>query len=335
MTNPLRRFAGNYRDIIPIYVGMILVIILTAVLQGSSMFTQSNITTLLVQIAPFILAAMAQSLIMLLGGIDLSIGAMISLASTLIATNLTHGAANWLVVIGVLVLTGLLGVLTGVLIRVFNLPAIVVTLATSFIWGGLALRILPTPGGNIPNDISLWIVGVFGPIPLMAVILILCFVVWGYLRSTRIGLLIYSVGNNPKGARATGLSLLAAHAWAYGLAGVFAGLAGIILSAQTGSGDPSIGTPFQLSSIAAAVLGGISFFGGSGKMAGCVAGGIVLGLLVDLLFYAGFASFYQYVAEGVILVLVVGVAAWRGGNLTLSPRAKANVQQPAIKPEES
>jgi ribose transport system permease protein len=334
MMSRVSKLGQTYRDIVPIYIGMILIIVLNAALQGRSMFTQNNITTLLVELAPFILSSMAQSLIMLLGGIDLSIGAMISLSSTLVATHLIYGGANWLVILGVLVITGLLGVFTGIIIKLFNLPAIVVTLATSFIWGGLAQRILPTPGGNVPDSVSLWIVGVYGPLPLMVVILIVCFVIWGYLRSTSVGLLIYAVGDNPNGARATGLSSWSAHAWAYGLAGVLAGLAGIIMSAQTGSGDPHIGDPFQLSSIAAAVLGGISFFGGRGKMAGSVAGAIVLGMLVNLLFYAGFASFYQYVAEGVILVVVVGLTSWRNGSLASLSRPKAKEQPLTISTEE-
>lgn len=317
--NRLRTSWLRYRDLVPIYSGMFVVLGLTAILQSRSVFTLENITTLLVQIAPYILAAMAQTMIMLLGGIDLSVGAMISLASTIVATNLTHGDANWLVIVAVLLLTSLLGALTGILINLFKLPAIIVTLATSFIWGGVALRILPTPGGNVPDSVSLWLVGVYGPVPMMAVILLFCFLLWGYLRSTRIGLLIYSVGSNPVGARATGLSSWLAHAWAYGLSGFFAGLAGVALSAQTSSGNSHIGDPLTLSSIAAAVLGGVSFFGGEGKMAGSVAGAIVLGMLVNLLFYAGFTSFYQYIAEGVILLIVVGFTLWRrGGSLSAS-----------------
>jgi ribose transport system permease protein len=316
----LRTLWQQYRDLIPIYGAMLIVLGLTAVLQSKNVFTLENITSLIVELTPYILAAMAQTLVMLLGGIDLSVGALISLSSTLVATHLNYGGANALVILGILAFTGILGALTGLFIDLFKLPAIVVTLATSFIWEGLAMRVLPTPGGEVPDSVALWLIGVYGPVPLMAVILLLCFVLWGYLRSTRVGLLIYAVGSNPKGARATGLSTRAAHAWTYGLAGVFAGLAGIVLSAQTSSGNAHIGDPLTLASIAAAVLGGISFFGGEGKMAGSVAGAIVLGMLVDLLFYAGFTSFYEYIAEGVILLLVVGFSFWRRSSSGRIPR---------------
>lgn len=299
-------------DLLPIYAIMVVIVVATAVLQGQ-LFSTANITDLLVQLAPYILTAMAQSLVMLLAGVDLSVGAVMSLASTLLATRLGHGGGDLLIVIGVLVVTGLIGAATGVFISLFELPAIVVTLATSFLWGGLALAVLPQPGGNVPTNTALWVIGDYGGVPLTAVLLVLCFAVWAYMRRTRAGLRLYAVGASPKAARSTGLNVLRSHAIAYGLAGVLTGLAALVISAQTGSGDPNIGDPFTLSSIAAAVLGGVSFFGGEAKMAGSVAGGIVIGMIVNLLLYAHVSSFYQYIAEGVILVAAVAFSARRKG----------------------
>jgi ribose transport system permease protein len=308
----LRVLLSDVQELVPIYAVMIVVIAANAALQGN-LVSNGNLTDLLVQLAPYILAAMAQTLVMLLAGIDLSVGAMMSLASTLLAKHLGHGSTDVLVVLVVLAITGALGALTGVLIAVLRLPAIIVTLATSFLWGGLALQILPEPGGNVPDGVSVWVTGSYGAVPMVAVLLVICFLAWGHLRRTRTGLRIYAAGDAARAAQVTGLSVPAAHAWAFGLAGVLAGLAGLVLSCQTSSGDPSIGDPFTLSAIAAAVLGGVSFFGGEGRMAGSVAGAVVIGMLVNLLLYANVSSFYQYIVQGAILIAVVAFTTWRKG----------------------
>jgi ribose transport system permease protein len=312
MASRLRRLTGEAQELVPIYAVMVVVIAANAMLQGN-LVANGNLGDLLVQLAPYVLAAMAQTTVMLLAGIDLSVGAMMSLTSTLLATRLGHGPLDLLVVLAVLAVTGALSALTGVLIALLRLPAIVVTLATSFLWGGLALAILPEPGGSVPEGVAAWVTGTYGPVPMVALVLIACFAAWSQFRRTRAGLRLYAAGDAARAARVTGLSVVRAHAWGFGLAGVLAGLGGLVLSAQTGSGDPDIGAPFTLASIAAAVLGGVSFFGGEGRMAGSVAGAVVIGMLVNLLLYANVSSFYQYIVQGAILIAVVAFTAWRRG----------------------
>ncbi|PZS02142.1 MAG: hypothetical protein DLM70_10730 [Chloroflexi bacterium] len=162
MTTP-RRLWGNIQDLVPVYIIMLTIIAWNWHLQPD-MFQLPNLTTLLVELAPYILAAMAQTLVMLLGGVDLSIGAMISLASTLVATHLGGHTPSLLVLLGVLAVTTALAAVTGVFISIFRLPAIVVTLATSFLWGGLALRTLETPGGTVTTDVVNWFTGDWGPL---------------------------------------------------------------------------------------------------------------------------------------------------------------------------
>ncbi len=151
------------------------------------------------------------------------------------------------------------------------------------------------------------------PLPSVAIILVAAILLWQFPRDTSIGLHIYATGDNPHAARVTGVSLWASYAWAFGLGGLFSGLAGIVLSAQTSSVDPHIDDPFTLSSIAAAVVGGVSFFGGDGKVVGSIAGAVVIGILVSLLVFQGVSSFWQGVVEGVILVIVVAITTWRRG----------------------
>jgi ribose transport system permease protein len=142
---------------------------------------------------------------------------------------------------------------------------------------------------------------------LPAVAIVVALLLWKLVRTTRFGLSLYAVGGNEHGAYANGIDTRRTKILAYGFAGLFVGLAGIGLAIQTGSGDPTIGTPYTLNSIAVAVLGGISFFGGVGQMRGTVLGALLLGLLTNLLLFTGISTFYQMILQGVVLVVAVAV----------------------------
>lgn len=299
-----------FRELAPIYIVMVVVIIANFVLEPN-LLSLGSIRDLCVQVAPYALAAMAQTMIMLLAGVDLAVGALMSLSSTLVATQLSPGGPNFLVIIGVAVLCSILGSLTGLFVAALRLPALVVTLAASFIWGGIALLVLPQPGGAFPDDVAIYFTGIYSGVPIVIALIVIALLLWLAVRRSPTGLRIYAVGNAPAAARLTGLSVIRPHVWAFGLGGLFAGLGGIVLSAQTGSGDAVIGTPFTLSSIAAAVIGGVSLFGGKGRMAGAVAGAVIIAMLSNLLQYAGVASFAQYIVQGAILLAIVCFTAWR------------------------
>jgi ribose transport system permease protein len=297
-------------DVSPVLLVVLIMLVVDALITPA-FFSGGNVNELLVELAPFILFAMAQTMILLLGGVDLSVGALASLASTMFATHFRGGVGDVLVIAVVVLFCGLASLVTGVLVERMRLPAIIVTLATSFIWGGLALVVLYQPGGFVPASSASWITGTVGPVPSVAVWLVACFAGWSYFRHTASGLRLYATGISVSAARASGLSPLKVYAVTYGIAGVFVGLAGLVLTAEGTSGDPTIGDPFTLASIAAAVIGGVSFFGGKGKMVGAVAGGVIMGLFVNLLTYSGVSSFYQDVGEGVLLLLAVSLVLIR------------------------
>lgn len=306
----------TFRRALPLDVAVPLLIAVVVVAANfalePSLLSVSNITQLSVQIAPFILLAFAQTMAMLLAGIDLAVGAMASLASALVATNLgARGIPSVLLIAVVLAVTGILGCATGAFISVFRVPALVVTLAASFIWGGAALVILPQPGGEFPKNLITYFTGTYYGVPMAILILGAIAVLVYFAQNTSPMVHVYAYGNNALGAELSGLSHLRSHLVAYGLGGVFAGFGGVFLAAQTNSGDPSIGNPFTLSSIAAAVIGGVSLFGGRGRFAGAACGAVVIGMLTNLLIYAGASSFMQTVLQGVVLLLIVCVAAWQ------------------------
>lgn len=253
---------------------------------------------------PLALVSMSQAILMLTGGISLSIGATVSLGAVIAATTMTGplGVAGGLAAVAA---AGLgIGAVTGIIVVRLRLPAIVVTLAASFIIGGAALLILPRPGGMIP----VWFSDLLaGNTPAALILLILTAVLWKLYLATPLGLSIYAAGENPVGAYRGGVPVDASRVAAYAISGMLAAGAGLFVAAQTGSGDPVIGNAFTLNSIAAAVLGGVGFLGGRGTMRGAIAGSLLLSVMINVMFFLGFPPVAQYVAQGLIIIGAVAI----------------------------
>jgi ribose transport system permease protein len=254
---------------------------------------------------------LAQSVIMLTGGIDLSTGAIVSLATVVAATRMYDSPGSMVFAVLLIIVSGLaIGVFTGGLVSIARIPAIIVTLATSFLWSGLALFVLATPGGHLPARFADGFTGkIGGVIPATVVVLAGVLLTWRFIRNMPIGLHIYAVGDNPAGAFVSGVNVHRARIAAYAIAGAFAMIGGLGLAAYAGTGDPLIGNTYTLASIAAAVLGGISFFGGQGRLRGTVAGALILGLLIQILFISGLSPSWQRVIQGVVLIVALGIKA--------------------------
>lgn len=272
-------------------------------LGGVAKFTQSWF--------PLALVAMAQGILMLTGGISLAIGPLVSLGAVVAATTMV-GPLGAVGGIAAVALAGLgIGAISGLIVVRLRLPAIVVTLAAAFIIGGVALLILPRPGGEIP----LWFSNLLaGNLPVAFVILIAVALLWKLYLATPIGLSLYAAGENPVGAYRSGVPVDVARIVAYAISGLLCTLAGLFVAAQTGSGDPVIGQAFTLNSIAAAVLGGIGFLGGKGTMRGALAGSLLLSLMISVMFFLGFSPVAQYVAQGLIIIGAVAlpeIKRWR------------------------
>jgi ribose transport system permease protein len=268
----------------------------------------ATITILSAQFLPLILASVGQTVVMLTGGIDLSLGAVLSLGMAVFVVTATDSATGVATALGLAVAaTVLAGVANGVLVAHAGLPPIIVTLAASFLWAGVTLIVLPQPGGYVPAGlVRAYNLGWYG-VAVPAVVIAVAFALWKLARTTRFGLALYAVGGNEHGAYASGIDTRRVKILAYGFAGLFTGLAGVGLAVQTGSGDPTIGAPYTLNSIAVAVLGGISFFGGVGRMRATLLGALFLGLLSNLLLFTGISTFYQLILQGVVLVVAVAV----------------------------
>lgn len=291
--------------------GLFVVVLLFVITYGvlfPGLFTLSGFAKFTQSWFPLALVAMAQALLMLTGGISLAIGATVSLGAVIAATTMSGplGVAGGSVVVA---LAGLvIGAATGLIVIKLRLPAIVVTLAGSFIVGGAALLILPRPGGAVPDWLSNLLAG---NTPTAFVLLVIVALLWKLYLATPLGLGLYAAGDNPVGAYRSGVPVDAARIAAYAISGLLSTGAGLFVAAQTGSGDPVIGAAFTLNSIAAAVLGGIGFLGGQGTMRGALAGSLLLSLMISVMFFLGFTPVAQYVAQGLIIIGAVALPQLR------------------------
>lgn len=266
------------------------------------------------------LLAMAQSVIVISGGIDLSVGAMMVLANCIAARLMLEQDLGPVVLIALLVvaIAMVLSGLIGAAAVVSGVPDIVVTLAASFILSGLALIVLNSPGGGTHPTFQELLVGGFDqPLPATLWLAGLLLLVWLPFKRSRLGIATYAVGSDRAAAFLSGVRVGRTRVVAYVLAGFFSGMAGVVTTAFTGSGEPraSIGATATLTSVAAVVLGGVNLMGGSGTLLGPVLAALCLGLIPALMLGLGWDPNFAEVARGVIIIVVVMI-----GGLVQIPR---------------
>ena len=262
---------------------------------------------------PVAFAAAGQAITVISGGIDLSIGSVMALTNVIAAVLLeAYPEASVGIVVLVLVIGLAIGILNGVLVVVTRVPDIVVTLAMLFVWAGSALLVLGTPGGGSAPWLRQAITGDVGVdfVPrALVVLLVIVAIIWIPLRRSRLGLSIYAIGSNQLAAYRSGVNVARTKIAAYGLAGLFAALGGLSLTASTGIGTPIPG-PYLLLSVAAIVLGGVSLAGGRGGLLGPIVGIFILGLIRADLAFIGVEPAYSTVTQGAIMVAVVMLGAY-------------------------
>ena len=253
------------------------------------------------------LAALAQLTVVLTGGVDLSVGAIVSLSNTIAATYMGDSAWSVAAVVVLTLAVGAgAGLVNGVLVAYGRIQPIIVTLATLYIYSGLALIVRPQPGGSVPGYYASALTGAWGYLPYSLVaLLVIALLVRAPIMRSRLGTAIYAVGDNPAGAHMSGINVPRTLVAAYVLGGLFAACAGLFLTAQTTSGDASIGTTYTLNSVAAVVFGGAVLSGGRGIALGPIVAAFFISIIISVLFAAGVSSFYQSVFQGGILILVL------------------------------
>jgi len=262
---------------------------------------------LLLQTAlPLVLVAVAQTLVVLVGGIDLSIGGMFVVANaiTVVWVGGAGGAHQALLLVALA--AGLaMGLLNGTLVVGLRFEPFIATLGTWTIFNGIALTILPTDGGTPPPMLTTLVNGTVAGIPSSIVILAVIFGVWRGLRATRFGVRLYAVGADDERARLNGTPVRRVRLAAYVLAGLCAAIGGIYAAGATQSGTPTAGDAYILTTVAAVVIGGTSLRGGEGGVGLTIMGALALTLISDIVQAVNLAVWVSVAASaGLLLVLV-------------------------------
>ena len=293
---------------------LVAVITVNAVLQNG-FFSEYTIRSNLLTIVPLALVTVGQTIIIVGGGLDLSIGAIVSLV------NVTIAATAGTIGLGPALLLGMgvgltAGIFNGVCVALLRLQPIIATFASYFVFSGLALWIMPTPGGTIPLALYNAYAGGFVGVPTTVWLLAAVAAGWLALRRSRYGKYLYAVGGDEGAAFASGIPVPRVKLIAYTLGGGFAALSAMTLSAQIMSGDSRVGASYALLSITAVVIGGTRLSGGAGGVLGSLVGAVVLALITNIIFFAYIPSFYQELVSGLIVI-----AALAGTSLPALRRA--------------
>lgn len=278
-------------------------LLITLIFLAGSSFSLTLLESMLETTTPLLLVAMGQTLVALTGGIDLSVGGVMSVCATLLATRMaTDGEiATWLPLI--LLIGFACGAINGLLLHTTKIQSFIVTLASWSVLSGIALEILPTEGGTVAPGLSSALMGNIAGVPKSVWILVVLLLLFQLVRRTRFGTAVYAVGGNEEAARLNGLRLARTKILVYGLSGLFAALAAVFYVGDVAlSASPVSGDPFILQSVAAVVIGGTSLFGGKGGYFGTVLGAMSLTVIGSIVFFSNVQSYYGQLLQGVLLV---------------------------------
>lgn len=288
------------------FMAAFLILILIAASASDVFLTQRNISNLFRQIVTNGLVSLGMLVVILTGGVDLSIGPVVALTGIL-AAGLTDHISLPLAVLVALFAGVTAGALNGFLVARFKLQPFIVTLATLSALRGVIYVYSETPQTpSNPAFRSLLGGGFIGPVPVAVIIMLACFpLVWVFLNRTTIGRAIVAIGGNEEAVRLAGINVGRHILLAYIISGFFAAVAGVLLASRLGIAQPSVGVGYELDGIAAVVIGGGILGGGGGGAVGTFGGVLVLGMIDNLLNLFNVQSYYQQIVKGLIIVLAV------------------------------
>jgi len=292
----------------------LLIIGLILTFANKYFLTASNMINLSRQVSIMAIVAVGMTMVIISGGIDLSVGSIVSVSGVVVAGLIYNNHVPSVIAVPIVLCLGiLLGLINGGMIALLKLPPIIATLATSIAYGGLAL--VYTNGYAVPlvGTFKTMGRGYLGPIPVPAVIMI-CVYILGYLvlKYTKLGRMTYGLGGNEEAVRLSGIPTKRFKMSIYAFSGLTASLAGVVLASRLSSGQPIAGQGMELDAIAAAVIGGTSIFGGSGTVQGTLVGAVIILVINNGLNLMNVSPYAQMVAKGLILAFAVSLNSIKG-----------------------
>ena len=298
-------------EVVFVYI-FLLIFIIAATFLSDRFLMERNIRNLIISNIGLLFVAYGQLFIVLLGGVDLSVGSVISLTNVICVTLITDNPSTWAVALIASLAAGAgVGLINGLLVVKGKLQPISATLATQTFFAGVALYIMPGPTGILPSDLCRFITrGWNYAFPLLLTIAV-SVIVWLLLNRSRFGKAVLATGGNEQSAKSSGIPVGTVKIKTFIFTSLMATIAGLFITAYATSGSPLIGEAYSQRSITAAVVGGAALSGGKGSAVGCIAAAGILGIVNNLLNLRGVSSYYQYVLQGVILILALAISAIR------------------------
>ena len=287
-------------------------------LASKSFLTLGNILSVGRQMSFTGIAAIGMTLVMLTGGIDISVGSMLAMAGVLCAKlSADVGLPLWIAVVITLLIGALFGLINGAAVTRLHIPALIATLATQTILKGIAYLLTnAVPVKNLSATYKFLGQGyIFGVIPVPLIITVALYVLaWWYLDKTYLGRRVYLSGGNEEAARLSGINTKWTITGTYVFSGVFAAIAGVLMAARLGSGQPSVGSGFEMDVITATVLGGISVNGGKGKVVNVFVGACIMGVLANGMTMLNINQYLQWIINGLVLLFAVTMSNLRNSS---------------------
>ena len=284
-------------------------------LASKSFLTLGNILSVGRQMSFTGIAAIGMTLVMLTGGIDISVGSMLAMAGVLCAKlSADVGLPLWIAVVITLLIGALFGLINGAAVTRLHIPALIATLATQTILKGIAYLLTnAVPVKNLSATYKFLGQGyIFGVIPVPLIITVALYVLaWWYLDKTYLGRRVSLSGGNEEAARLSGINTKWTITGTYVFSGVFAAIAGVLMAARLGSGQPSVGSGFEMDVITATVLGGISVNGGKGKVVNVFVGACIMGVLANGMTMLNINQYLQWIINGLVLLFAVTMSNLR------------------------
>ena len=274
-----------------------------------NMFAKDTLNSNMRVFLPIILLSVGQAIVLIGGGIDISVGGIVSIVNTILATRVGlegSPAQMWQYVFLSLLVGLLAGAINGFFVAYLRLQPIITTYATSFLYTGFALFILPNPGGGIPQSIAaLYRDTTPLGLPLAFYIIAIILGIWLYVSSTRYGKYLFAVGGRAQAAYETAVPVTLVQFSTYILSGLMAAFAGIAITMLSGSGNGEIGGSMTLNSITAVVIGGNAMSGGIGGVAGPIMGAITLGIFQNIISFAQIDTWWETLVKAAIIVVAL------------------------------
>ena len=296
-----------------IWLVFVIEVIFFAIASKGTFVSKSNIVNILRQVSYYGIASVGMTFVILIGGIDLSIGSIITLVNMVCAYMMVNMGINmWIAILVSLIISVIIGLLNGFMVANIGMPALIATFASQTVFEGLAYII--TNGRPISgftktypamNLFARWTV--LG-IPVCALIMVACFLIGSFiLNKTYFGRYFYAIGGNEEASTLSGIMVNKMKHLIYALSGLFAGLAGIVLLSRSGSAQTTVGKGLEFDVITCVVLGGVSVSGGIGRISGVVAGVLIIGSLTNGMILMNVSEYTQMVVKGLVLAVAVGL----------------------------